>query len=131
MGVFDVMQIPYSALQREHETLITTAADAGIGTVIRGGVAKGEPGESGVTAANAWELFEKAGLDELRAGGESRTSFMLRFTLSHPDVHTTIVGTLNPDHLADNAATAAKGALAADVYEEAKVRLARAGEGPA
>src|SRR6185295_2511645 len=35
MGVFDVFQIPYSAVQSEHEELITEAAKAGAGTVIR------------------------------------------------------------------------------------------------
>ena len=35
-GVFDVMQIPYSALQREHEDWITRAGQAGVGIVIRG-----------------------------------------------------------------------------------------------
>ena len=41
MGVFDVFQIPYSAVQRDHEELITEAADAGAGTFIRGGAARG------------------------------------------------------------------------------------------
>ena len=41
MGVFDVFQIPYSAVQRDHEDLITEAADAGAGTFIRGGAARG------------------------------------------------------------------------------------------
>ena len=41
MGVFDVLQIPYSALQPEHEDTIAAAARAGMGIVIRGGVAKG------------------------------------------------------------------------------------------
>src|SRR5499433_3744436 len=40
MGVFDVFQIPYSAVEREHETIITAAAQAGAGIVIRGGAAK-------------------------------------------------------------------------------------------
>ena len=31
MGVFDVFQIPYSALQREHESAIAQAAAAGAG----------------------------------------------------------------------------------------------------
>ena len=131
MGVFDLMQIPYSALQREHETWITTAAEAGIGTVIRGGVAKGEPGASGVDRAGGWGLFEKAGLGELREEGESSTGFMLRFTLSHPGVDTIIVGTLNADHLADNVSAAARGPLAPDVYEAAKERLVKAGEASA
>jgi len=43
MGVFDVFQIPYSAVQREHEDLITAAAEAGAGTLIRGGAARGAP----------------------------------------------------------------------------------------
>ena len=41
MGVFDVFQIPYSAVQRDHEDLITEAAGAGAGTFIRGGAARG------------------------------------------------------------------------------------------
>jgi aryl-alcohol dehydrogenase-like predicted oxidoreductase len=48
---------------------------------------------------------------------------MLKFTLSHPGMHTTIVGTLNPEHLAQNVATASTGPLPADVYEQAKQRL--------
>src|SRR5262249_57405356 len=42
MGVFDVFQIPYSALQPEHEAAIAAAAKTGAGIVIRGGVARGE-----------------------------------------------------------------------------------------
>lgn len=131
MGVFDVLQIPYSALERRHEDWIAKAADKGIGNVIRGGVAKGEPGYSGVSREEQWKLFEKAGLDELRSDGESRTSFLLRFTLTHPGMHTTIVGTLNPDHLADNVRAADKGPLDQSTYEEAKKRLSNAGEKPA
>lgn len=131
MGVFDVLQIPYSALERDHEDLITKAADVGIGNVIRGGVAKGEPGESGVPRADPWTTLEKADLDELVDEDDSRTDFLLRFTLSHPGMHTTIVGTLNPDHLAQNVAAANKGALAQDVYEEAKNRLQAVGQSPA
>ena len=39
MDVFDAFQIPYSAVQRDHEELITAAAAAGAGTLIRGGAA--------------------------------------------------------------------------------------------
>jgi aryl-alcohol dehydrogenase-like predicted oxidoreductase len=45
MGVFDVFQIPYSAVQRDHEELITEAAGAGAGTFIRGGAARGAASE--------------------------------------------------------------------------------------
>lgn len=123
MDVFDVVQIPYSALQREHEDSITQAADAGIGTVIRGGVAKGAPGVSGVNRAAVWQKFDEAKLDELREEGESRTAFMLRFTLAHPQIHTIIVGTLQPGHLLENVSVAEAGSLPIDVYDEARRRL--------
>jgi len=126
-GVFDAFQIPYSALERRHENLITRAAEAGAGIIIRGGVARGEPG-AGLGAADRWATFEKAGLDELREPGESRTAFLLRFTLSHPHCDTTIVGTLQAEHLRENVAVAMRGPLAADVYAAAKLRLDRIGE---
>ncbi len=124
-GVFDVFQIPYSALERQHEEAITLAAEAGAGTIIRGGVARGEPG-AGLGNQDRWAAFEKANLDELRSEGESRTAFLLRFTLSHPGMSTTIVGTLIPSHLEENIAIAAKGPLPSDIYEEAKRRLSAA-----
>ena len=68
------------------------------------------------------ERFEQTELDDL-LGDMSPMELMLRFTLSHPDLHTTIVGTKNPDHLAANVAAAAKGPLPADVYELAKQRF--------
>ena len=129
-GVFDEFQIPYSALQRDHEDWITEAAKAGIGTVIRGGVAQGEPG-AGRGSAERWGKFEEAGLDELREEGESRSAFILRYTLAHPHVHTTIVGTLNPDHLRENLETARRGPLSPDVYSEVKRRLDTVGISPA
>jgi len=127
--VFDVFQIPYSALDRRHEDLITRAAERGAGIIIRGGVAKGEPG-AGLGQSPTWETFTRAQLDELRAPGESRTAFLLRFTLSHPHCHTTIVGTLVPDHLAENVRVAEQGPLPAEVYEEAKRRLTAIGQVP-
>ena len=57
--------------------------------------------------------------------------FVIRFTQTHPGMHTNIVGTLNPEHLKQNLEAASKGNLSADVYEEAKRRLAEAGTAPA
>lgn len=127
--VFDAFQIPYSALERRHENWITKAGEAGAGIIIRGGVARGEPGE-GLGPANRWTIFDKAKLDELLEPGESRTAFLLRYTISHPFCHTTIVGTLNPRHLHENIKVVEKGTLPPDVYEEAKRRLSIAGEAP-
>jgi aryl-alcohol dehydrogenase-like predicted oxidoreductase len=124
MGVFDVFQVPYSALQSEHEAAIADAAKAGAGIVIRGGVARGEPGK-GQGSANVWKLWEQAKMDEWLEG-MSATEFMLRFTITSPDVHTTIVGTLNPAHLQENVAAVLKGPLPPSMYNEAKRRLAAA-----
>lgn len=130
MGAFDTFQIPYSALERTHEEWITRAAQAGIGIIIRGGVARGEEGV-GLGRPDRWQKFTDARLDELLEAGESRTSFLLRFTLSHPHADTIIVGTLHPEHLAENVAAVERGPLPAKVYTEAKRRLEQAGEKPA
>lgn len=127
-GCFDTFQIPYSALQRQHEHLITKAAEAGAGIIIRGGVAQGEPGVAQGRKSQFWARFQEAKLDELLEPGEKSTSFILRFTLSHPHCHTTIVGTLLPEHLEENIKAARRGALEPDVYEEAKKRLDAIGE---
>jgi len=130
MGVFDAFQIPYSAIQREHEELITAAAAAGAGTLIRGGVARGAPAEDKNWRAGPIGLAEGEGLRRWESSdvsglldGMSRMEFMLRFTLSHPDLSTTIVGTANIDHLRRNVAVAEQGPLPADVYDQAKERL--------
>jgi len=67
MGVFDVFQIPYSAVEREHEAIITAAADSGAGIVIRGGAAKGAPSGGG-QAGTQWERWQKARLDDVLEG---------------------------------------------------------------
>jgi len=131
MGVFAAFQIPYSALQREHEAVIAKAAGTGHGTIIRGGVARGAPSDWNrfyymVPSETMKDRWEVAKLDELR-NGMSRMEFMLRFTLSHPGLTTTIVGTKNPDHLKDNIDAALKGPLPSEVLAEAKRRLEEAG----
>jgi len=124
MGVFDVFQIPFSALQPEHESAIAEAAKNGVGIVIRGGIARGQPGK-GQGAADVWKIWEQAGMDDWLEG-MSATEFMLRFTLTSPDRHTTIVGTLNPAHLQENIAAVLKGPLPAPLYTEGRRRLAEA-----
>jgi aryl-alcohol dehydrogenase-like predicted oxidoreductase len=117
-----VFQIPYSALEREHEVVIQQAHESGAGVIIRGGVARGEPGE-GLGNQDRWTGWEKAKLDELLEPDETRTQFLLRFTNSHPGMHTNIVGTKSPAHLADNVKAASRGELPTEVYEETKRRL--------
>jgi aryl-alcohol dehydrogenase-like predicted oxidoreductase len=134
MDVFEVFQIPYSAMQREHEDLVTAAAATGAGTLIRGGAARGTASEdknwtvqplssSGPPAQDRWQA---ARLDDL-LDGMSRQEFILRFTLSHPGLSSTIVGTSSPGHLRGNVAIAAKGPLPPDLYQQAKEALQPAG----
>ncbi len=128
MGVFDVFQIPYSAMEREHETIIAAASAAGAGIIIRGGAAKGAPSE-GKQSGLQWERWRAAKPDEL-LGNMTPMEFILRFTFTNPDLDTTIVGTANPVHLRDNVAMLLKGPLPPDIYAEAKRRLSAAGSAP-
>ena len=79
------------------------------------------PAEAG--AIGRRELLE--GLD-----GMSRVAFLLRFTLSHPGLDTTIVGTSSVEHLRDNLAAAAQGPLPAELVDDVKRRLSAAGARP-
>jgi len=137
MDVFDAFQIPYSAVQRDHEELITAAAATGAGTLIRGGAARGAPsadknwrtGPLSQPAGLGQRNWAASGIGDLLAGsGMTPMEFVLRFTLSHPYLSTTIVGTASPGHLQSNIATAEKGPLPADLYAEAKSRLEPADE---
>jgi aryl-alcohol dehydrogenase-like predicted oxidoreductase len=114
-GVFDVIQVVYGGLTRKNEIALAKAADLGIGMIARGVVKRYFP--------NYDDLFEQAGLAELCEAGESVNGFLIRFALAHPGISTMIVGTSNPDHLAENVAAAGKGKLSDEVYAEAKRRL--------
>jgi aryl-alcohol dehydrogenase-like predicted oxidoreductase len=133
MGVFDVFQIPYSLVEREHEALMHSAFESGAGIVVRGGVARGvivkdesviddypEFLQAGFRARQRrWRETDVADL----LAGMTPMEFMLRFTLSNPDMTTTIVGTANPAHLAENARAAARGPLPPEVLAAARQRF--------
>ncbi len=133
MGVFDVFQIPYSALQPEHEDLISAAAAAGAGTLIRGGAARGAPASDkgwrrepiGLAQGEAQRRWQAAHLNDL-LGGMSPMEFVLRYTLSHRGLSSTIVGTSKVGHLRANLAFADRGPLPAGLYEQARKRLHQA-----
>jgi aryl-alcohol dehydrogenase-like predicted oxidoreductase len=130
MGVFDVIQVPYSALQPEHEGVIDAAARQGLGVVVRGGIAQGSlsgtpdaaPTYRQSQARDQHDRWAAAALEDL-LDGMTETEFVLRFTLSRPAIGSTIVGTSDVGHLAANVATATKGPLPPDVYAEARRRL--------
>ena len=57
-------------------------------------------------------------------------AFILRFTVTDPDTHTNIVGTIDPAHLRHNVEVVKRGPQAADVCAEAKRRLDAGGSTP-
>lgn len=122
LGVFDTFQIPYSCLAPQHHDLITQAAESGAGIIIRGGVAQGGP-DAEIQREALNDIWSRAKLDEVLPAGMQRAELILRYTLSHPHCHTTIVGTCNSDHLAENFASAAAGRLPTELYDEISSRV--------
>ena len=128
MQEFDVIQTPYSLVERDHEDLINQARLNDIGVIIRGGVARGVmvKNEALINEYPAFlqpafrarrKLWHESKVDDLLQG-MTTMEFMLRFTLSNPDMTTTIVGTANQAHLLANVKVAAQGPLPADIYAE-------------
>jgi len=123
LEVFDVFQIPYSCLAPQHDGVIRQAAATGAGVVLRGGIAQGGP-DAEIQRPALNDVWEKASLEELLPPGMNRAELILRCTLSHPDCHTTIVGTGNPNHLRENLESAARGPLPGDLVHEVSRRVA-------
>lgn len=122
LGVFDTFQIPYSCLAPQHHDLITRAAESGAGIIIRGGIAQGGP-DAEIQRPALNDVWTRAKLDEVLTEGMKRAELILRYTLSHPHCHTTIVGTCDPTHLGENVAASAQGPLPVDLYDEVTSRV--------
>ena len=125
MDVFETFQIPYSALEPEHDEVLTRIARSGAGVIIRGGVAKGTPVVESSDSrgfARTRPRWEKAQLAAL-APDMDPMELILRFTLSHPAAQTVIVGTQSLEHIADNLQAAAKGPLDPSLVEEIRGRI--------
>lgn len=123
LGVFDTFQVPYSCLAPQHNGLITRAAETGAGIIIRGGLAQGGP-EAEIQRPALNDVWSQANLDEVLPVGMKRAELILRYTLSHPQCHTAIVGTCNPNHLKENLVAATAGPLPAELYDEVSSRVA-------
>ena len=85
---------------------------------------------TGKEEGDAWSKWREAGLSDL-LGALTPMEFMLRFTASHREIDTIIVGTADPAHLKTNVDALLQGPLPSDVYEETLARLAKVGEQPA
>ena len=134
----DTIQTTYSALDPSHQHMISAAKGKGMGTIVRGAVMKGAMTdllqrnlvENIRKTLGMKELWESARLDELLED-MTPTEFLVRFALTHPDVNTVIIGTLNSEHLKGDLAAAKAGPLPNEMYEEAVRRLRLCGIRPA
>ncbi|MET8340868.1 aldo/keto reductase [Streptosporangium canum] len=129
IGAFDVFLLPYSVLDRSHEELISAAAAAGAGTIAHGSVARplmappeAMPEPVRRPLADRHARLAAANLDDL-ADGASTMELLLRFILTHQDLHSLIVGSTQVAHVQANVAAAQKGPLPMDVYDALRDRL--------
>ena len=105
---------------------ITKLGEAGVGVIVRGGIAEGMtlgevPGDAPRRrrAARLLKYTDSMGSSEI-------SELTLRFTLSHPHCHTVIIGTLDIEYLASNVDAARQGALPPELHSEIRSHL----EGP-
>ena len=102
----DTQEFTYNVLfQEAADVLMPTLYEQQMGTIIKRPIANGvyllseRPG--GTFMGNPWDRAQEMPLGDL-AGDMPLIEFALRFTLSHPDVCTAIVGSTNPEHLTAN-----------------------------
>jgi aryl-alcohol dehydrogenase-like predicted oxidoreductase len=125
----DVQEFTYNIVKPESaESIMPALASRDMGTIIKQPIANAvflqETRPEGTYFVSTWDRAKELPLKEL-AGDMPLVDFALRFTLSHPGVHTAIVGTTNPGHLAANARVSDGVALP----EEVMRRLQASGTG--
>ena len=132
---FQVIQVPYSALQRTNEELIAALRASGKAIVARGVTGRGAPAKNwatrpiGLGEDEARGLWESAGLDALLQG-MSRMEFMIRFAMANDDIDVALVATTDSAHLEADINYAAKGPIDAATFRAACDRLTAAGGAP-
>lgn len=116
----EVVQLVYGGMTRICENVIQYAHDNyGIGIVTRGAIKSYDDSYD--------KKYEASGISELFETGESKTSFLLRFSMSHPGVSSVVIGSKNVEHILDNIHAAERGILPDDIYQKAKDHLCYAG----
>lgn len=104
LGVFEVIQVPYSALMLRNGPAIEKASKSGVGVVVRGGMGEGVPFTGDPSRAlykklkAEWEeQFETKFVSDT-----AKSEFLLRAVLENPCIDTVIVGSTNPAHIKSN-----------------------------
>lgn len=130
-----VFQLPYSAIQRQHEDIAAQLSNVGKAVVARGVVGRGSVAKRwsaipiGMANGQAQGVWESAKIDEI-LGGMSRIEFMIRFALTSEAIDLCLTGTTSISHLEENVLAAEKGPLDPEIHALAVHRLTVAGSAP-
>ena len=123
-GIDGSLSQPSSASAQPHQHRLAGAGESGAGIIIRGGIAHGGP-DAEIQRPVLNDVWNEARLDELIPKGMTRAELILRYTLSHPHCHTTIVGTCDHQHLAENVTASRLGKLPDPIYREISSRTSQ------
>ena len=120
----DTQEFTYNVLYQESaDNLMPTLKSQGMGTIIKrpisNAVWRQKERPEGDYMGGPWDRAQSIPLADL-AGEMPILEFVLRFTLSHPDVCTAIIGSTNPDHIRANVGISDGRRLPDDVVEEAR-----------
>lgn len=120
----DTQEFTYNILYQEaDEVLFPTLRDQQMGAIIKRPISNAvwqrTEKPEGSFMGGPWERAQTFPLAQL-AGDMPRIEFALRFTLSHPNVSTAIVGTTNPDHLKANVRISDGQKLSAETLQKAQ-----------
>ena len=119
----DTQEFTYNILYQESaENLMPTLRSQGMGTIIKRPISNAVWEKTvrpdGDYMGGPWDRAQSIPLAEL-AGEMPILEFVLRFTLSHPDVCTAIIGSTNPDHIRANVGISDGRPLSDDIVQQA------------
>jgi aryl-alcohol dehydrogenase-like predicted oxidoreductase len=127
MGVFDTLQISLSvADQQAIDLVLPKAAARKMGVIAKRPIAnavwrsKSAPGDWYMRPY--WDRMRALNYEFAHGDFEQSIGVALCFTLATPAVHTAIVGTTKPNHLASNIALLSRGALKPADYDAIRAR---------
>ena len=120
----DTQEFTYNILYQESaDNLMPALKSQGMGTIIKRPISNAvwqqKERPEGDYMGGPWDRAQSIPLADL-AGEMPILEFVLRFTLSHPDVCTAIIGSTNPDHIRANVRVSDGETLPDDVVNEAR-----------
>ena len=120
----DTQEFTYNILYQESAgNLMPALKSRGMGTIIKRPISNAvwqqQERPEGDYMGGPWDRAQSIPLAEL-AGEMPILEFVLRFTLSHPDVCTAIIGSTNPDHIRANVGISDGMSLPDDVVRRAR-----------